>query len=140
MQDRARREAPTSDRNTQLGRSRSPNNVKHSSSIFVVFVVERRTTKYLPTKTVRAPKNFPRNSQKYDFHENITPRKIPAIRVVSSPDPTPGKRREEGLVTFEGFPGCVGGFLRQESCVKYENYMRSRFACVCADNPCRERG
>ena len=32
---------------------------------------------------VRAPKTtkfFPRNSQNYDFHENITPRKIPAIR------------------------------------------------------------
>ena len=61
--------------------------------IFVVFVVERRTTKYLHTKKrkprrvayVRAPKTtkfFPRNSQNYDFHENITPRKIPAIRYI----------------------------------------------------------
>ena len=34
------------------------------------------------TYRVRAPKTtkfFPRNSQNYDFHENITPRKIPAI-------------------------------------------------------------
>ena len=59
----------------------------------MVFVVERRTTKYLHTKRVCAPKMgvvltqtarattkfFPRNSQNYDFHENITPRKIPAI-------------------------------------------------------------
>ena len=45
-----------------------------------------------PRKTVRAPKIgvanhattkfFPRNSQNYDFHENITPRKIPAIRYI----------------------------------------------------------
>ena len=60
-------------------------------NIFVVFVVERRTTKYLHAKknashvvlmqTARATaKFFPRNSQNYDFHENITPRKIPAIR------------------------------------------------------------
>ena len=36
---------------------------------------------------VRAPKTtkfFPRNSQNYDFHENITPRKIPAIRYYDS--------------------------------------------------------
>ena len=33
------------------------------------------------TQTARATtKFFPRNSQNYDFHENITPRKIPAIR------------------------------------------------------------
>ena len=60
-------------------------------NIFLVFVVERRTTKYLPTKNTACArpkyeanrattKFFPRNSQNYDFHENITPRKIPAIR------------------------------------------------------------
>ena len=35
---------------------------------------------------VRAPKTtkfFPQNSQNYDFHENITPRKIPAIRYIT---------------------------------------------------------
>ena len=62
----------------------------------MVFVVERRTTKYLHTKRVFAPKMgvvltqtarattkfFPRNSLNYDFHENITPRKIPAIRYI----------------------------------------------------------
>ena len=35
---------------------------------------------------VRAPKTtkfFSRNSQNYKFHENITPRKIPAIRYIS---------------------------------------------------------
>ena len=108
-------------------------------NIFVVFVVERRTTKYLHTKKrkprripraslvprpswgggegfpplleglgtrgrvpspprrpgneanrVRAPKTtkfFPQNRQNYDFHENITPRKIPAIRYISFPIP-----------------------------------------------------
>ena len=35
------------------------------------------------TQTARATtKFFPRNSQNYDFHENITPRKIPAIRYI----------------------------------------------------------
>ena len=62
-------------------------------NIFVVFVVERRTTKYLPAKNTACArpkyegnrattKFFPRNSQNYDFHENITPRKIPTIRYI----------------------------------------------------------
>ena len=35
------------------------------------------------TQTARATtKFFPQNSQNYDFHENITPRKIPAIRYI----------------------------------------------------------
>ena len=33
-------------------------------------------------------KFFPRNSQNYDFHENITPRKIPAIRYIHIPPPS----------------------------------------------------
>jgi len=55
-----------------------------------IFVVKRRTTKFLPTKPYRiAPgyglytataKIFPRTGQKFTVHENFTPRKIPAIR------------------------------------------------------------
>ena len=75
-------------------------------NIFVVFVVERRTTKYLHmkktrcgvvlTQTARATtKFFPRNSQNYDFHENITPRKIPAIRYIHCSSPVKRERKEE---------------------------------------------
>ena len=42
------------------------------------------------TQTARATtKFFPRNSQNYDFHENITPRKIPAIRYIYITTPRP---------------------------------------------------
>ena len=55
----------------------------------MVFVVERQTTKILPTKPYRivlgcglyiATTNiFPRTGQKFTVHENFTPRKIPTI-------------------------------------------------------------
>ena len=59
--------------------------------LFVVFVVERQTTKLLPTKQYRmvrrshtyctaTTKIFPRTGPKITAHENFIPRKIPAIR------------------------------------------------------------
>ena len=57
----------------------------------MVFVVEKRTTKYLPTKRLVVAwgvvysdhENFSRNSLNFDFHENFAPRKIPAIRYLT---------------------------------------------------------
>ena len=59
---------------------------------FLVFVVERRTTNFLPTKQYRIVPgcglvyrdhaNFSTNWPKFTAHENFTPRKIPAIRYV----------------------------------------------------------
>ena len=59
--------------------------------IFVFFVLERRTTKFLPTKQYRivwrshmyctaTTKIFPQTGQKFTAHENFTPWTIPAIR------------------------------------------------------------
>ena len=62
----------------------------------MVFVVEKRTTKYLPTKrlvvgaTARPgcmgvwfiPRDHETFSLNFDFHENFAPRKIPAIRYI----------------------------------------------------------
>ena len=59
----------------------------------MVFVVERRTTKYLPTKNTACArpkyeanrattKFFPRNNQNYDFHENIPLEKYPLYGIL----------------------------------------------------------
>jgi len=59
--------------------------------IFVVFVVERRTTKFIPTKEYRIVpecglvyRDHERTGQKFTAHENFTPRKISATRYVVS--------------------------------------------------------
>ena len=58
--------------------------------IFVVFVVERQNTKFLPTKQYRKVpgcglvycdhENFSTNWPKFTAHKNFTPQKIPAIQ------------------------------------------------------------
>ena len=62
--------------------------------MFVVFVVEKQTTKYLPMKQLPqmqgatlisahvhiTTKFFPQTRKIFHIHETFTPRKIPAVR------------------------------------------------------------